>query len=89
MLFLSYRGYHRRLELVVLAIAALTIATVGASRLYLGVHWFSGILAGTLLGAGTAPALITILPASARPHALYRRSSLSSDATSRPTPQAS
>lgn len=88
-LFLSYRGYHRRLELLVLAIAALTIATVAASRLYLGVHWFSDILAGTLIGTGTALALIPILPASARSHAVTRRSSLSSDATSRPTPQVS
>ncbi|MBC2681050.1 phosphatase PAP2 family protein [Corynebacterium sp. 4HC-13] len=65
-LFLSYRGYHRRLEFVVLAIAAVIIATVAASRLYLGAHWFSDILAGTLIGAGTALVLIPILPASAR-----------------------
>ena len=42
------RSYHRRWPLY--AIACVPAGLVGLSRIYLGVHWFSDVLGGVLLG---------------------------------------
>ncbi len=53
--------YHKRWRAY--AIAALPVALLGLSRLYLGVHWFSDVLAGILLGlAVTAACRISYSP---------------------------
>jgi len=45
---------RRRAKAAWFAIASLIVATVGASRVYLGVHWPTDVLAGWMLGAGWA-----------------------------------
>lgn len=49
LLWQRYRGRTQRIETVMLGLAA--ILAVGMSRLYLGVHWFSDVLFGWVLGA--------------------------------------
>ena len=45
---------QRRLKLLFLAVAILVTGAVGASRVYLGVHWPSDVLAGWSVGAAWA-----------------------------------
>jgi membrane-associated phospholipid phosphatase len=48
---LAWAGRSVRGRLLMVAAAALWIGAVGATRVYLGVHWFSDVLAGWLVGA--------------------------------------
>jgi undecaprenyl-diphosphatase len=45
---------HRRLKLYLIGLAVLVSLAVGISRVYLGVHWPSDVLAGWALGASWA-----------------------------------
>jgi undecaprenyl-diphosphatase len=47
---------RRRLKAYVLAVAVLLTLLIGASRVYLGVHWPSDVLAGWVVGAAWATA---------------------------------
>ena len=46
------RGRSRRTKIVASGIASGVAALVGATRVFLGVHWFTDVLAGLLLGWG-------------------------------------
>jgi undecaprenyl-diphosphatase len=48
---LAWAGCSLLARVWLVAVAALWVGAVGASRLYLGVHWFSDVLAGWLVGA--------------------------------------
>jgi undecaprenyl-diphosphatase len=48
---LAWAGRHRLGRVLMVTAAAVWIAAVGASRVYLGVHWFSDVIAGWLVGA--------------------------------------
>lgn len=50
--FVLWRLHGRRIGLAVAALSALAVAGIGFSRIYLGVHWPSDVLAGFALGAG-------------------------------------
>lgn len=57
---------QRRLKTYVLAVAALLTILVGISRVYLGVHWPTDVLAGWLAGAGWALACLLLARVLAR-----------------------
>jgi membrane-associated phospholipid phosphatase len=48
---LAWRGRTTTARAVLVATAALWVGSVGLTRIYLGVHWFSDVLAGWLVGA--------------------------------------
>ena len=50
----------RLYQLITWIVAASLAVAVAASRLYLGVHWFSDVTAGALIGVGTALLLTPI-----------------------------
>jgi undecaprenyl-diphosphatase len=54
---------RRRLQIFVVAVAAITTLLVGLSRVYLGVHWPTDVLGGWALGS--ACALLTLMLARA------------------------
>jgi undecaprenyl-diphosphatase len=43
----------------VVGLAVVLVAVIGLSRLYLGVHWISDVVAGWLLGAAVVVACVT------------------------------
>jgi undecaprenyl-diphosphatase len=47
---LAWAGRHRLGRALLLAGAVLWVGAVGATRIYLGVHWFSDVVAGWLVG---------------------------------------
>ncbi|GAB3130716.1 hypothetical protein GCM10027289_15900 [Tsukamurella serpentis] len=55
-------GWPVRQRMLALIVPALVIGTVAASRLYLGVHWFSDTAAGFAVGAAGAAIGIALLP---------------------------
>jgi undecaprenyl-diphosphatase len=59
-------GAKPRHVLVWLGIAAVT-AVVAATRIYLGVHWFSDTLGGVFLGCSAVLAGAALLPHPGRP----------------------
>jgi membrane-associated phospholipid phosphatase len=49
---IATRGRSRGIKLLAAALAAGAAATVASSRVFLGVHWFTDVVAGLLLGWG-------------------------------------
>jgi undecaprenyl-diphosphatase len=54
----SGRGTAARAALV--AVATVCVGAIGASRIYLGVHWFSDVIAGWLVGAAWLALCVTL-----------------------------
>jgi membrane-associated phospholipid phosphatase len=54
-------GRSRRVRAVLAAVAALLITVIAATRLYLGVHWLTDVIAGAILGATCAIIGATVL----------------------------
>lgn len=57
----------RRARLLVVAAAAVYAGAVGASRLYLGAHWLTDVLAGEALGAAVGLVVLQLVPERAGP----------------------
>ena len=51
---LSWSQRRRRMKIYILTVAILITLMIGATRVYLGVHWPTDVLAGWTLGAGWA-----------------------------------
>ncbi len=58
---LTLRASSRSVRILTWLAAALLVAAVAASRLYLGVHWFTDTAAGALVGTGTVAIMSAIL----------------------------
>ncbi|WP_232441005.1 phosphatase PAP2 family protein [Burkholderia ubonensis] len=56
--FLLCEGQRHRTRVAILVTATITVTLIAASRLYLGVHWLSDIVAGMSLGLAWVAALI-------------------------------
>jgi undecaprenyl-diphosphatase len=65
-------GSSPRLTRVAAGLAVLIVLVVSASRVYLGVHYPSDVVAGVLLGSGWATYVTRCLGKSERPSALVR-----------------
>jgi undecaprenyl-diphosphatase len=52
---------HVTVRVLVIAAAAVTVATIGVSRLYLGVHWATDVLTGWFLGGAWLALCVTFL----------------------------
>jgi membrane-associated phospholipid phosphatase len=63
---LATRGRHGVWRVVVTAIGALLVFLVGLSRVYLGVHWPSDVLAGWLIGVVWVAAWVTLARGNSR-----------------------
>ena len=53
---------HRVIRVLVIAVASLFVVAVGLSRLYLGVHWPTDVLAGWLIGASWLSLCLSLRP---------------------------
>lgn len=53
------RQHSRRVRVVTVIVASVFALTIGLSRVYLGHHWFTDVLAGWLLGAAWLAIVIT------------------------------
>ncbi|MCX5197249.1 phosphatase PAP2 family protein [Streptomyces sp. NBC_00249] len=66
LLWLLPAGAPRGAVAAAWAVAAVSVAGVGLTRLYLGVHWFSDVLAGWLLGVALVASTVSACACSGR-----------------------
>ncbi|QJY47643.1 phosphatase PAP2 family protein [Pseudonocardia broussonetiae] len=57
---LAWAGRSALARVAMVAAAALWVGAVGATRVYLGVHWFSDVVSGWLLGAAWLVACVAV-----------------------------
>ena len=69
----------RGVRTLAIVIAALYALTMGLSRVYLGHHWLTDVIAGWLIGIGWVAVVITLPVVAHRPHTA-RRTALDHDA---------
>jgi undecaprenyl-diphosphatase len=55
------RGARPALKVVAVAVGLVLVAAIGFSRIYLGVHWTSDVLAGWILGGAWSAAVFAVL----------------------------